>query len=244
MNSNLKQWAQSLAGCDGGNIEAKIWLCGIEWGGGSVEHYYDKDLPNEIKNGSVHHEHKLFDWKDSITYPYGRSFAKLWTAVKGNEVATYRSELSKLDGSELFKLNLYPIAFDSTDPQLWHENRLDVITGFKDKHLFNTWCFFNRFPAYSQLRSKHKPKLIVCTGVNYLRDFLMFFAGGQEIDKLQVGTIEPQSENNKSTRQYYWVKFDGTLLVVIPFFSGRYGLNSDYLLKEMGSRIKSLLESK
>jgi len=26
------EWATSLSGCDGGNTEADIWLCGIEWG--------------------------------------------------------------------------------------------------------------------------------------------------------------------------------------------------------------------
>jgi len=241
MDKNLVDWACSLSGCDGGNIAADIWLCGIEWGGGSYGSYYEKDLPQEISNGAVDTNLDKFNWEESITYPYGRSFAKLYTSIHGGNVEEYR-QVVNLSGNELFKANLYPIAFDSTDHSLWHKNNLDTITGFENKFLFNTWCFFNRFPAFSKLRKKHKPKLIVGTGVDYLRDFLMFFGASENIEKLQSDKITPKSDSNKYDRTYYWVKLDkNTLLVVIPFFSGRYGLNSNYLLQEMGNRIKGLL---
>jgi hypothetical protein len=242
MNKEIRDWACSLSGCDGGNIDADIWLCGIEWGGGSHGNYYTDDLPKEINQGEVVLTHDKHNWKDSITYPYGLSFAKLYTAINGGKVENYK-EVENLNGKELFKLNLYPIAFNSTAHNLWHENNLDEITGFENKHLFNTWCFFNRFPAFSKLTKEHKPKLIIGTGVGYLLDFLMFFGGGENTDKLHSEKIVPKSESNKSDRTFYWVNLDGnTLLVVIPFFSGRYGLNSNYLLQEMGSRISKLLE--
>lgn len=242
MDKNFKDWACSLSGCDGGNIEADIWLCGIEWGGGSYGNYYKNDLPQEIKKGSVTANLDKFDWQDSITYPYGRSFAKLYVSIKGEDVDEYR-QVVNLTGDELFKANLYPIAFDSTEHSLWHKNKLDEITGFENKYLFNTWCFFNRFPYFSKLRKEKRPKLIIGTGIDYLRDFLMFFGGNENIEKLQSDKITPKSESNKYDRTYYWVKLDEhTLLVVIPFFSGRYGLNSNYLLQEMGNRIKSILE--
>lgn len=249
MESNLKQWAESLSGCDGGNVKAETWLCGIEWGQGSYDEgiYYEKHLPDEIEKGAITLEHSKFersqfDWKESVTYPFGRSFAKLWTVINNEDgnVENYR-DVASLDGSQLFKLNLYPIAFDSTDHKLWRKYDLDETTGFESKYLFNTWCFFNRFPAYAKLRAEHKPKLIICTGVDYLRDFLMCFAGNEGIDQLNVGTVEGQSEKNKYIRNYYWVKLDGTLIVVIPFFSGRYGLNSNYLLEKMGCEIKKLM---
>ena len=241
MNENLKDWACSLSGCDGGNIDADIWLCGIEWGAGSYGDYYEKDLPDEIKNGKVTPKMSTFDWSDSITYPYGRSFAKLYMAINDQDVVAYK-DVSSLSGNELFKLNLYPIAFDTTDHSLWHKNKLDVITGFENKYLFNVWCFFNRFPAFSNLRETKKPKLIICTGVDYLKDFLMFFGGNESINKLNVGSLSPESDSNSYERTYYWVILgENTLLVVIPFFSGRYGLNSNYLLQEMGRRIKNLL---
>jgi len=243
---NFQDWACSLSGCDGGNLEADTWLCGIEWGGGSYDNgiYYKKHLPEEIKKGKVDLEKPLFDWKDSITYPYGRSFAKLYAAIQGKDVNTYKKlALNNCDGSELFKLNLYPIAFDSTDETLWHKYELDKITGFDEKYLFQTWCFMNRFPAFSKLRAEKQPKLIICTGVSYLRDFFMCFGGNKTSSGLiKYDEIEPLSENNKQNkRRYYWVKIDSyTTLIVIPFFSGTYGLNSNYLLTQMGNKIREL----
>lgn len=242
MKNNIKEWACSLSGCDGGNIQADTWLCGIEWGGGSRDNYYEIGLPQEINNGAASTNLKKHDWKNSISYTYGRSFAKLYKAIAGGKVEDYK-EVVNLTGSELFKTNLYPIAFDSTDHSLWHKNGLDNLTGFESKHLFNTWCFFNRFPEFSKLRKKHKPKLIICTGVDYLRDYLMFFGGNGNIDKLKTDIVAPQSKANAYDRTYYWVHLDNdSLLVVIPFFSDRYGLNSNHLLQEMGSKVRELLK--
>jgi hypothetical protein len=244
--NNFQNWACSLSGCDGGNLDADTWLCGIEWGGGSYNDgiYYKKHLPDEIENGKVNIENNLFDWKTSITYPYGRSFAKLYAAIHKEDVNNYRElALKKWDGSEVFKLNLYPIALDSTDETLWHKHKLDRITGFDEKHLFQTWCFMNRFPAFSEIRSQKRPKLIICTGVSYLRDFFMCFGGNQKSSALiKYGVIEPASESNRQNkRRYYWVKIDDyTTLIVIPFFSGTYGLNSNHLLQEMGNKIREL----
>jgi len=242
MEANFREWACSFSGCDGGNVDANIWLCGIEWGRGSYGDYYSKDLPMEISNGKATILSDKYDWKDSITYPYGVSFAKLYMSIQGKKVEDYE-EVTKYTGSELFKLNLYPIAFDSTDHNHWDKHGLNKITGFENKFLFNTWCFFNRFPVFADLRRKHKPSLIICTGVDYLRDFLMFFGGNERIEKVSSGKIHPASERNIYDRTYYWVYLDEkTLLVVIPFFSGRYGLNSNHLLQEMGEKIRGLLK--
>ncbi|OZG71077.1 hypothetical protein BTA51_22100 [Hahella sp. CCB-MM4] len=240
---NIESWACSFSGCDGGYLSANTWLCGIEWGGGSKKpDYYEKTLPEEIKKGSAEVNLEWHDWADSLTYPYGISFAKLYQAIKGRNVEDYQYVL-KLTGKELFKMNLYPIAFDSTDHNLWHQYGLDKITGFKSKFLFNTWCFFNRFPFFAELRRKHNPKLIICTGIDYLRDFLMFFGGNTSIERLNIDHVSPISVANSYDRQFFWVKLPpNTLLVVVPFFSGRYGLNSNYLLQEIGAKIKSLLD--
>ena len=240
----FQEWACSLSGCDGGNIDADIWLCGIEWGGGSYDDgiYYKERLARQISSGAVNLSQQTYDWKDSITYPFGRSVAKLFAAIKGSSVGEYRDlAINRWNGNEIFKLNLYPIAFDSTDPSLWHKYGLEEITGFDEKHLFQLWCFMNRFPAFSKLRSEKKPKLIIGTGVSYLRDFLMCF-GGVASSKIHYAELEPISERNAGNRRFYWVSLDEyTTLVVIPFFSGPRGLNSDILLEKMGAKIREFL---
>lgn len=249
ISKEFKDWACSFSGCDGGNPTADIWLCGIEWGYIAEENekieYYKEELPKEIIRGETKNPSKEFKWKDSLTYPYGRSFAKLYKAIKGENVDCYREDIE--NNEILFRLNLYPIAFSSTDHNLWEDYELNKTTGFDSKYLFNTWCFFNRLPFFNSLREEHKPKLIICTGVNYLRDFLMCF-GGKDIGKLQTGEIEPNSEKNKTKsgrgRIFYYVKVGQTLLMIIPFLSGVHGLNSNYLLQEMGNEIKDILDNK
>ncbi len=241
---NFKTWACSLAGCDGGNPKSDIWISGIEWGGGSYENgkYYREELPAEIAEGAYDQYSHLYDWSNSLTYPYGRSFAKIYTAIQGHKVGEYRERVSGLKGSEVFKLNLYPIAFDSTDPTLWKKFGLEKITGFSEKCLFQAWCFYNRFPAISKLVEEHKPKIIIGTGVSYLLDFFACFGGtGDTVSNIEFDELTPASESNRrSNRRYYWVKVNSfTTLFVIPFFSGSSGLNSDHLLQEMGIRIRA-----
>lgn len=239
---NFMNWACSLSGCDGGNINAETWVCGIEWGNADGDYY--KKLPEEINKGKATPPCDKFDWEESITYPYGRSFAKLYAAIRGKEVQDYKDLIDgyddqKWDGSELFKLNLYPISFSSTDESLWRKNNLDKITGFDEKYLFQTWCFFNRFPEFSAMRAEKKPKLIIGTGNGYLRDFLMCFAWGKEnSNAIKGGRLKSNSKANGKERVYYWVEIEETTLFVIPFLSGPYGLNSDYLLQKMGEIIQ------
>jgi hypothetical protein len=141
------------------------------------------------------------------------------------------------DGSEIFRTNLYPIAFNSAKPELWKQNGLDIITGFKEKNLFKTWCFLNRFPAISKIVEEKSPKLIIGTGVNYLTDFFVCYAGSLNSDNIiNVGELKTKK------RQYYWARIgENTTLVVIPFFSSQSGLNSNELLQEMGEKIRELV---
>ncbi|OYV45561.1 MAG: hypothetical protein B7X10_05640 [Burkholderiales bacterium 21-58-4] len=143
------------------------------------------------------------------------------------------------DGSEIFKLNLYPIGFHNTDGNLWKKYGLEELTGFSEKHLFKTWCFLNRFPRMAALASEKHPKLIIGTGINYVTDFFACFAG-YDVPDIEIKSDEITQDG--STRVYYWARLkQGTTLVVTPFLSGRYGLNSDNLLQEMGNRISKLI---
>lgn len=231
ITDNFKEWGCSFSGCDGGNLNAKIWISGIEWGGGD-EGYYQK-LPNEISKGTYDISGK-YDWKDSLSYPYGRSLAKLFAAIHGHKVSGYRSYAESLSGDEIFKLNLYPIAFKNTGNDLWRQHELDKITGFEEKELFKAWCFINRFPFFSEQVQKIKPEIIIGTGVNYLVDFFACFASGHKLkDFIRVEKI--------GERKLFWARIsEKTHLFVIPFFSGSYGLNSDNLLQEFGDNIKEI----
>ena len=239
-----------MSGCDGGQPTAKTWLCGIEWGSGSYDDgiYYRQELTEEIDRGSCKPDpDSRYDWEKSIKgrSPFGRGFAKLYAALEGEEdVGRYRALIrSKTwDGSEVFKLNLYPIAFDSDDPVLWKDYGLHRITGFEEKYAYQAWCMFKRFKFFRRLKKENKPKEIICVGVGYFREFLLAFgAQAEHCWGIRSEAITPISPGNKNRpRRYHWTRLGDTNLIVIPFFSGSNGLNSDYLLREMGRRIADL----
>lgn len=241
LDQKFVDWVASFSGCDGGDRSAKTWLCGIEWGGVEGSDYYEQ-LQAQIQKGR-YEPGTSYEWKEHVTYRYGLSFAKLYAAIRGRNTSTYQ-DLGQYDGAEIFKLNLYPIAFQRTDAQLWQQHGLDKLTGFQDKHLFQTWCKLHRFPFLSEQVRSNGPELIIGTGISYLSDFFLCFA--QEMDKhhtlhVEYLTSEKKSDKDKG-RPFYWARVTAhTTLVVIPFFSGANGLNSDKLLQEAGNKIHQLL---
>ncbi|MHC4143596.1 MAG: hypothetical protein ACYSUD_02340 [Planctomycetota bacterium] len=242
-SADFEKWACSLSGCDGGHPKADTWLCGIEWGGDNTEKYYQVDLPAEIAAGDYEPESK-YVWADHQEYNFGKNVAKLYAAYQGKDVRQYEKHLHEFGDDSLFKLNLYPIAFRHTGGNLWHDNQLDKITGFEDKELYRIWCFLNRFPKYSERVKDYEPKLIIGLGVSYLADFFACFAGATgRAAQIHVETIEPAAATNSSTRRFYWAKIGPkTTLAVVPFFSGSHGLNSYYLLGEVGKRLRKIVD--
>lgn len=247
VSKEFREWACSLSGCDGGNPDADVWLCGIEWGYAGSDstkayRYYQKELPDEIKAGAYTPSNE-YDWQKHQEYPYGKSVAKLCAAYDGYPVSEYWKHVDSFSTSDLFKLNLYPISFRHIGGELWHEYELENTTGFKDKELYRIWCFFNRFPEFVKLARDKKPNLIIGTGVSYLLDFFACFAGNEGLaSHIQVGRLEPQSLKNKGIRTYYHCRLStGTTLAVIPFFSGSNGLNSDYLVGQMGKELRNIV---
>lgn len=252
----FKEWACSFSGCDGGDPQAPIWLCGIEWGYGKnrsetqeeyeqkVSQYYSTELPEEISKGAFTPS-KSYLWKEGIKYPFGKSVAKLFMAINGLSVENYLELESKCKDTRLFKLNLYPVAFRSTSYDLWQKYSIGNLTGLESKDVYRTWCFINRFPAIADEVKKYKPKIILGVGVGYLTDFFTCFAGPRGSDSINVKQIQSKSSNGTVARTYYWSKInDGqTLLAVIPFFSSQYGLNSNDLLQEIGNDLFSLQKS-
>ncbi|MBL1294432.1 MAG: hypothetical protein COB61_011265 [Thiotrichales bacterium] len=241
MNKNLKNWANSFSGCDGGNIKADTWLCGIEWGysDGTEEekqNYYTNELPEEIGEGAVKLNSSYnFFTDESLVYPFNRGFAKLYAAYKGDDVGNYNA----ITG-QLLKLNISPIGFWKDEEYLWDKYNLSKTTGFDVKEYFVS--YLNSLNRFTEIRNNHKPKLIVCVGVGRRNDFLRCFFGNKDID-FKKTTLTPQSESNKNTRNIYYSRYDETLIVVVPFFTSSNGLNSDYLLQKTGDAIAKLLKN-
>lgn len=239
MIENLNNWAYSFSGCDGGCPDAKIWLCGIEWGYEKAtdkerEHYYKSILSKEIKNG--HHELNTsynFFSDESMSFPFHLAFSKLYSVIQNRDISDFKN-----NSGDILKLNLSPIAFRKDDEGLWNENLVKA-TGIKTKTEFVAHLkTLNRF---TEITTKHKPKLIVCIGNGHRNNFISSFFGNEKI-KLKYETIKPEISNkNQNNRYIYHAKHNDTLLVITPFSTSPNGLNSDYLLQSVGEIIKDLL---
>ncbi|SDB43376.1 hypothetical protein SAMN05660653_02097 [Desulfonatronum thiosulfatophilum] len=241
----FKDWSCSLSGCDGGDPEkAKIWFCGIEWGYSKKDatefekiEYYTEKLPQEINEGTYRPENN-YPWKESLRYSYGRNIAKLYSVIETGDINNYIKTIDGLNGSEIFKLNLYPIPFNNTSEELWIKYKLNETTGFENKNIYKTWCYMNRFPNIAKLTDEYKPKIVIGTGLSYFNDFFVCFSGYEKYNMMiNYGILKSKDSERKVC--YYWSKINtNTTLFVIPFFSSQYGLNSDYLIEEMGKNIR------
>ena len=175
-------------------------------------------------------------WK----FPYVRNVAKLYGALKGMKVEEV--DRTKTGDWKIFHMNLYPIAFNNESDELWDEYNLADVTGLESKQIYRTWCLLRRFPWIAEQVRKHKPKLVIGTGIGYLTDFIVCCGGSGIVDNIHKETIVGNPDKKESsTRTMYWTKVnDETTLAVIPFPGGRFGLNSNALLQKFGDSIREI----
>ena len=230
----FQKWATGFSGCDGGNINGPIWFCGIEYGGGEDKYDFKFD---DVTSPSYVPEEKLWD---HLKYQYNRKMAKIYAQICGRTPPEYYENardrgLMSADG-DVFKMNLFPIAFPRDHNELWEEWIYNE-TGLPTKSIYRAWCQVHRFVKIQQWVSENSPKLIVATSVNYEADFMMAFGG--------VNTIyDKQSVENETIldRRLVWLPVNSgkTILAITPFLGYRYGLNSDALQAGFGARLNEI----
>jgi len=255
VNSDFGTWACSFAGCDGGDLtNSELWISGIEWGYGKsgsqtpdeyeqeLRNYYENKLPQEFVSSNDPYA-KQYHIGEQTGYQFGRTLAKLYAAINGHDVADYQRIGDSCTGSEIFKLNLYPIGFPSTADHFWKDHNLASLTGLSTKGLYRTWCSLHRFPFFVEQVRKYKPKLIIGAGITYLTEFALAFGGQKGIESFGHTKVLPESGKNGKARDLYWGRIgDYTTLVVTPFFGNPHNLNSDYLIGEFARQINRLIK--
>lgn len=234
---DFSRWAMGYSGCDGGNLGGSIWFCGIEYGGNEAEdkfQFADVSVPLDISDA----ERRKF-----FVYQYNIKIAKLYSAIIGAEVSTYLQTAlrDRLFAKEscCFKMNLYPISFHHDSDDLW-QKWLYRKTGLPTKSIYRAWCQIHRFPKIRKWITQYSPKLIVATGITYKNEFIMAF---DDVETIYRNKAKPEP---LSGREFVSLEIneDKTILAIIPFLGGRYGLNSDIHLQEFGKRIQDLCKQK
>ncbi len=248
INSEFEEWAKTYSGCDGGNLDGKIWLCGIEWGGGHNPATLDFQTELQVLRTSI--PCRTPDDTSRILRNENRKNTYDLNAYKLLSVIQERNSLSQFQykecierlrpfeqNSNYFKLNLYPISFKITSDNLWDEN-WKAKTGIESKYLYRLWCWKHRFSFFKKLVEKHNPKLVICVGKTYTTDFLLAFEGLEEITLSQNITIEKIEEDG-----LIWLKINKgkTLLCITPFLTNAGNLVGDDKISKYGIRISEIL---
>jgi len=241
-NTAFSALAMSHYGHDGGNLAAPLWVSGIEWGGGISPVQLLADIrngPREAPRSTV-----LQSERDKYAkYNFDRVWLKLLARSLGHSVTDYRNMLSEEVGAltatgPILKLNLYPISFKNTYAGNWSKEFYEL-TGFPTKELYMAWVQTNRFKFFNDLVAKHRPKIIVCSGSSYKRDYLLAFGG---IDSL---FSEPKQKILLSTSKevliYPSSLASQTEIYIVPFFGGIHGIKSDAECEELGTLLHRAL---
>lgn len=226
-----KSMLQEFDGCDcvlpGSPESPSVWLFGIEWGN------------PKITTGIPEPTDDSYSIETQLKYrPFNPKAFKLLATMNGYPVEKFREFAEEhqpfVKGSEgYFKGNLYPYACNNVKE--WPDevkNELRV----SDKEEYRQWCREYRLPVVKQWVDKYQPKIFIGVGITCRDEFSLAVFGKQVV--FQQETI---TDNTLDRPIYYFI--EGTRkLVVIPHFSGRYGLRSNELLRKAGEFIAELLK--
>ena len=237
VDPEFAKWAKGFSGCDGGNLEGSIWLCGIEWGLGK-SHTLKEELQEDVTRPPQKYKNA-----DDVRrppggrpYPFNTMFLKLVAAMRGWPLEKYKAIANEEPfpfhrESDYFKLNLFPVAFPEVDPALWKQYSAE--TGLSSRAEYLQWCRENRFPKIRNWVKQGQPKLIVCVGLSCIEDFHSAFGiSGKRHEETPI-----------QGRRLVWFADDTTTLAVVPFPT-QSGLNSDQSIQAFGRRLSDIVGMK
>ncbi len=164
---NIKENGRSFLGIDGGDIHSGVWFCGIEFG-------------DTIDNQSKYID-KYVEYKEGIPYrtkcpkKYLRSNYDRYLSVM--YINLFKAEIfqdvidTKLiekvlkeeiynENSEIFKLNLYPLAKKNTDWDISIEKKFNI-----SRDEYYGGYFDKRKQFFQELVKEFHPTKIICTAV-------------------------------------------------------------------------------
>jgi hypothetical protein len=217
-----KSMLEEFDGCDCDNPGSQdlpfVWLFGIEFG-----------INEQIEDDS-------YSIETQLRFPFNIKAFKLLAVMNGFDVIQYREFANAhrpfVRGSNgYFKGNLYPYACKKVSD--WPDDTRKAI-GLSKVDYFE-WCRIHRLPVIKQWVDKYQPKIFIGVGISCRSDF-SFAVFGKDVN-FKVKIVEV---NSHVKHIYYFIE-GSKKLVVVPHFSGPYGLNSNKSLQEVGLFIAQLL---
>lgn len=217
----IKNGEDSFLGCDGGNINSKIWFCGVEFGG----------TPKEMN--TYYNDHVQFYKKDNLEIPYRENYHGKFLQSKFDRYLTamYLILLEKLNidktvdstiidkflkdklynkNSKSFKLNLFPIAKKDVSWDKEIEEKLNI-----NRNLYYSLLFKERGKFFKKIISKYNPKTIICfSPTNHSDYFIRAF-----LDEKESFTFKYEYFTDRSNKEHLIkiIKSNNTQYIIVPF---------------------------
>lgn len=237
----IKENGRSFLGIDGGRISSKVWVCGIEFGGelDKMEKYllscvkkksiegFDLEIPYRTDSGGF--EKSTFDRYLSLMYYY--LFKKEHDTDEGvNKIDHIIKNKLYNSGSEIFKLNLFPLAKKSTSWDKELEKEFGIPKLFYYGEMFDM-----RKKFFQELLNKFQPELLICTSTKEYQQLFEETFVSKGIDVLfQWDYIQ----SGNSTHKISTYRINNLTVLIIPFL-GRSNLSSHSDVKLVGEYIRA-----
>ena len=217
MKENIKKYLSSFSGCIGGNLNAPIWICGIEFGG-------KVDIPNVLVD--INKDHRMPNNGEYISNPnskFDEGLRKILSIIEDNKQNL--KLFTKLDDKH-FRMNLYPLPYPSIKSTDDYIDALEL-----DKQTYYDLCENIRFPFLNRLYKTYKPKILLCFGTTFTEKFMTAFKNDDYI-------IYKKNINNKKIILY---TNHENAIIISPFLRSKSGLNSDLEINIFGNEIKNII---
>lgn len=236
-----KEFAESMLvefdGCDndrpGSPESPAIWVFGIE-PGDSITDRLARSKANTKLNPSTEQGYSI---ARQMKWPFNQKAFKLLAAIEGE--TDYKAFATKtqpfVEGSEgYFKGNIYPCACNNVAE--WSSETADEVGGSKDAYV--QWCNEHRIPVIHSWVKKYRPKVFIGVGASYRTIFSKAVFGHEvEFEEIQI-------PGKSQVKTLYSHMANGFRLVVVPHFSGPYGMNCNRSIQGAGHYIASLIVTK
>lgn len=242
IKKEFEDLALSHYGYDGGNLDAKFWISGIEWGEGVTPEKLLADIAKGPNIDPLHFEN-LEDRKKYLNYKFDRIWMKVLSHASGKEVESYKDVIdgdtkALTKNGKVMKLNLYPISFKTTSSDLWTREFYEI-TGFPTKELYLGWVKTYRFAKFNEMVVAKKPRVILCSGTSVRRDFLLAYGGVEALFSDPIEEIE--FSKNKKGHVYNSHLSVNTKIIIVPFFNSVHGVTSNEECKVLGKKVGEYL---
>lgn len=235
--SFFEKISSGFYGMDGGNLNADLWISGLEWGGENSHVLKTGDRDFITLDGYDVPCRINYELTSETKSSFDQKTAKIILSSKQNfveynlvEVKEYISNHFFSPNGDFFKLNLFPLNCNNFNS--WNDDQIHE-TGCPMKYQYLTYSIEYRFPFIKKLVEKYNPKIILCYGEGHINEFMMAFWG--EYDPTIFGTEFPLV---KSKMSLYRKK--GLPSILVSPFPGR-NLVHDESLSIIGNKINELL---